>query len=68
VCTHGSTDSLAITVRFAPLAPGLRRGALQLTDSTGIPQVATYLHGIGTGPQITWTPGVVSTVLPSQGP
>jgi sugar lactone lactonase YvrE len=67
VCTHGASDLLSITVRFAPLSPGLRRGSVQLTDSTGISQVATYLHGIGTGPEITWTPGVVTTAVSNSG-
>lgn len=67
VCTHGASDLLAITVRFAPLSPGLRKGSVQLTDATGISQVATYLHGIGTGPEITWTPGVVTTAVSNSG-
>lgn len=63
VCTPGTPDALAVTVNFAPLSPGLRTGSVQFIDSTGIPQVATYLHGIGKGPQITWTPGVVAPVM-----
>lgn len=63
ICTpgSGSPDSLAITVNFAPLSPGLRTGSVQFTDSTGVTQVATYLHGVGQGPEITWVPGVVAT-------
>lgn len=68
VCTPGTPDALAIKVKFAPLFPGLRTGVVQMTDATGNSQVATYLHGNGTGPQITWTPGVVSTVLASPSP
>lgn len=65
ICTPGSPDSLAITVNFAPLSPGLRTGSVQFLDATGTPQVATYLHGLGKGPLITWTPGVVTTAVAS---
>jgi sugar lactone lactonase YvrE len=69
VCTpgSGSPDSLAITVNFAPLSPGLRTGSVQFTDSTGVTQVATYLHGVGQGAEITWTPGVVTTAAAGSG-
>jgi sugar lactone lactonase YvrE len=69
VCTpgSGSPDSLAITVNFAPLSPGLRTGSVQFTDSTGVTQVATYLHGVGQGPEITWMPGVVTTATAGSG-
>ena len=66
VCTPGTSglpDSLAVTVNFAPLSPGLRTGSVQFTDSTGVSQVATYLHGISQGPEITWTPGVVTSAM-----
>jgi sugar lactone lactonase YvrE len=67
VCTPGTPDSLAVTVNFAPLSPGLRAGSVQFLEATGIPQIATYLHGIGQGPLITWTPGVVTPALSSPG-
>jgi sugar lactone lactonase YvrE len=73
VCTpgsdsgSGSPDSLAITVNFAPLSPGLRTGSVQFTDTTGVTQVATYLHGVGQGPEITWTPGVVTIAAAGSG-
>jgi hypothetical protein len=68
VCTAGTPDSLAVTVNFAPLSPGLRAGSVQFIDATGVPQIATYLHGIGKGPLITWTPGVVTPAITSPGP
>ena len=63
ICTPGAPDSLAVVVKFAPLSPGLRTGSVQFIDSTGIPQVATYLHGVGKGPRITWIPGVVTSPM-----
>ena len=73
-CTPGTPDSLAVMVNFAPLSPGLRTGSVEVIDATGVPQVATYLHGVGKGPRITWTPGVLTspivnlTVSPAQSP
>ena len=63
VCSPGTPDSLSLTVNFAPFSPGLRGGSVEFIDSAGVTQVATYLHGIGKGPQITWTPGVVTNAL-----
>ena len=68
VCTPGTPDALAVTVNFAPLSPGLRTGSVQFMDATGVPQVATYLHGVGKGPLITWTPGVVTAAITNSGP
>jgi len=56
----GSTCTVNIT--FAPLAPGVRTGAVQLTDNLGNVLVTTMIHGIGQGPAITFGPGVQTTV------
>jgi len=56
----GSTCTVNIT--FAPLAPGVRMGAVQLTDNLGNLLVTTMIHGIGQGPAITFGPGVQTTV------
>jgi sugar lactone lactonase YvrE len=63
VCTPGSPTTFSVTVNFTPRFAGLRTGAVQLVDGSGTVQATTYLHGIGTGPQVTWTPGVASTVV-----
>jgi len=60
-CT-GSPASCIGLVTFAPLAPGLRMGAVQLTDSSGNVLVTTLVQGIGQGPAITFGPGVQTTV------
>ena len=65
VCTPGTPDSLTVTVNFAPLSPGLRTGSVQFSDPSGVPQVSTYLHGIGKGPLVTWTPGVITAAINS---
>ena len=63
VCTPGSPTTFSVTVNFTPRFAGLRTGAVQLVDGSGNVQATTYLHGIGKGPQVTWTPGVASTVV-----
>jgi hypothetical protein len=56
----GSTCTVNVT--FAPLAPGVRMGAVQLTDNSGNVLVTTMIHGIGQGPAMTFGPGVQTTV------
>jgi sugar lactone lactonase YvrE len=64
-CTPGTPTVFSLVVNLTPRFAGLRTGAVQLTDSSGNVQATTYLHGIGTGPQITWTPGVQTAVVGS---
>jgi streptogramin lyase len=61
-CTPGSPTTFSVTINFTPKFSGLRTGAVQLIDASGNIQATTYLHGIGKGPQLTWTPGATSTV------
>jgi len=59
-------NSCTVNVSFAPLAPGVRMGAVQLTDSSGNLLVTTLVHGIGQGPAIAFGPGVQTTVSASE--
>ena len=45
-----------VIFEFVPLAPGLRPGAVQLTDSGGDILATTFLSGIGEGPAIAFSP------------
>ena len=63
-CTAGAYaagQTCTIVVQFLPIYPGLRMGAVLLTDSAGN-MTTTYLHGIGSGaPPVTTPPfGVMS--------
>jgi large repetitive protein len=60
--TISAGGTCALNVTFAPLAPGVRMGAVQLTDNSGNVLVTTMIHGIGQGPAITFGPGVQTTV------
>jgi large repetitive protein len=62
-CTGAVVEASQCTVNvtFAPKTPGLRMGAVQLTDSFGnVP--TTMLRGIGQGPAIAFGPGAQTTV------
>ncbi len=61
---NGMTNSASCqyTVTFTPQAPGLRSGALQTRDGNGNVTSTTFIYGIGLGPQIAFTPGVMATV------
>ena len=49
-------NACTVNVTFAPLAPGTRMGAVQLTDSSGNVLVTTMIHGIGLGPVVAFPP------------
>jgi sugar lactone lactonase YvrE len=51
--------SCTVSVTFAPDAPGVRMGAVQLTDSSGNLLVTTYVYGNGQGPVAAFTPGAM---------
>jgi sugar lactone lactonase YvrE len=52
--TAGSICS--VNFNFAPQAPGLRRGAIQVADTNGNALASTLLHGAGVGPQVAYAP------------
>src|SRR5271157_5050758 len=54
--------SCTVNVSFAPLAPGLRMGAVQLKDSSANRLVTTFVHGLSLGPAIAFGPGAQTTV------
>ena len=66
-CTGPGTpgETCTVNVSFAPRAPGLRMGAVQLTDSSGNLLVTTFLHGEGQGPAIAFGPSAQTTVAAS---
>ena len=68
-CTGTVTagNSCTVGVTFAPLAPGLRMGAVQLTDSTGNLLATIFVQGEGQGPAIAFGPSAQTTV-PASGP
>jgi sugar lactone lactonase YvrE len=50
-------SSCYVRATFAPRAPGVRMGAVRLTDSSGNPLTSTYVYGYGQGPVAAFNPG-----------
>ncbi len=51
-----------VNVSFNPLTPGLRRGAVQLTDGNGNPVAAGLLFGTALAPRIGFGMGAATTI------
>ncbi len=51
-----------VNVDFAPIAPGLRLGAVQLLDSGGNVLATQLVSGVGQGPAVAFGPGTQTTV------
>jgi len=63
-CASGVTStSCTVQVRFLPTAPGLRMGAVVLTDQSTPPStlITVPLSGVGTGPMVAFGPGIITT-------
>src|SRR5450631_3268957 len=60
--TVSAGSTCTVSVIFAPLAPGARVGAVQLTDSSGNLLAATLVHGQGQGPTVAFGPSVQTPV------
>ena len=64
-CAAGATYSAASTctvnATFTPTLAGYRRGAVVIQDTGGTTLAIAYLQGVGTGPQVSFLPGIVST-------
>jgi hypothetical protein len=58
---YPSATSCTVDVTFAPLAPGLRKGAVELLTSKGALIASTYVYGKGVSPQLAFDPA--ATVL-----
>jgi hypothetical protein len=58
-------QTCTVNVTFTPRIPGPRYGAAVLTDGSGNILATGYASGIGVGPQVTFLPGVETTVVPT---
>ena len=54
--------SCSVNVTFTPTRPGLRQGAVQITDDLGHILATTNIYGTGNGPQIAFSPSKQITV------
>ncbi len=66
VCQTGHTyhagDECMVSVVFNPTTPGLRAGAVQLIAIDNTPAGTSYINGVGVGPALAFTPGIISTL------
>ena len=60
-CTGSSAGSCSVGVTFTPTVPGLRMGAVVVSDSGGNVLGSTTIYGIGIGPVATFAPGYIAT-------
>ncbi len=64
-CTGTITagNSCTVNVNFAPLAPGLREGAVSLYDNLGNLLASTPIYGVGQAPAIAFGPGTQTALV-----
>jgi hypothetical protein len=60
--TYNTGDTCTVNVTFTPKFAGLRNGAVLLQDGSGNTLATGYVHGIGSGPQVSFLPGSQSTL------
>jgi streptogramin lyase len=61
-------SSCTVKVTFAPKFPGVRAGAVQITDGSGNVLARRLVHGVGAGPQINLDNGILTTLADSPYP
>ena len=66
--SYASGATCTVSVTFQPLYPGLRRGAVVLTDSTNTVLATTYIWGVGNGAIVAFDPGSENQVGDFQRP
>ena len=60
--TYASGETCTVVVRFSPKAAGIRKGAVEIVNGSGVVLATEYVSGIGTGPQVAFSSGPQSTV------
>jgi hypothetical protein len=58
--SYKAGNSCTVNVTFSPRSPGPRYGAVVLNDSSGTPILTAYVYGIGVGPQMAFSPAMIS--------
>jgi sugar lactone lactonase YvrE len=59
---YSAGQQCTVIVTFTPQFPGLRKGAVVLTDTSGAAISTMYVHGIGVGAQVSFLPETQSTL------
>jgi len=65
-CAHGvvlaPNGNCTVKVKFNPITPGMRQGAIQLRAADNSVIATQYLTGVASGGMLAWNPGLTSTV------
>ncbi len=59
---YASGETCTVVVTFSPKAAGIRKGAVEIVNGSGVVLATEYVYGIGTGPQVAFSSGPQSTV------
>ena len=59
---YASGETCTVVVTFSPKAPGIRKGAVEVVNGSGVVLATEYVSGIGTGPQVAFSSGPQSAV------
>ena len=59
---YASGETCTVVVTFSPKAAGIREGAVEIVNGSGVVLATEYVSGIGTGPQVAFSNGPQSTV------
>ena len=60
--TYAAGQTCTVDFTFTPAHPGLRYGAVSLTDASGATLANGYVYGTGNGPQVAWLPGKQTSI------
>ncbi len=60
--TYSAGNTCTVNVALSPQYPGLRMGAVVLSDASGNAIASVYTHGVGSGPTPSFSPGTQSTL------
>ena len=60
---YSAAATCTVNVILTPRYPGARYGAVLLEDGSGNVLATAYIYGIGTGPQVAFTPATQSVVV-----
>jgi hypothetical protein len=61
---YNATETCTVDVQFSPSYPGTRMGAVLLKDTSGNVLATAYIHGLSTGPMVSFAPATSSTLAP----
>ncbi len=60
---YSAGSTCTVNATFTPTLAGYRRGGVVIQDTSGNTLAIAYIQGVGSGPQIAFLPGIVSTYI-----